>query len=62
MNKKIMDKINKFFIESLKKVVGPWHKPWDPFHPTNQNPFPCNAVSNRRYTGVNIAILWASAV
>ena len=50
----ITDKI----IESLKSGRIPWRKPWSGIDGPRT---PTNFVTKRRYTGVNIPILWAAS-
>lgn len=50
----ITDKI----VESLENGVLPWMKPW-----SNSNlPLPCNGESGRLYSGINVLLLWLSAI
>ena len=56
----IFTQVTKVFIDALKTGAPPWRRPWTP---TETVPgFPVNAGTERRYSGVNITILWASAI
>lgn len=56
----IFIKITKLFIDALKTGAPPWRKPWS--QSLSSPGFPVNAATERRYTGINITILWASAI
>src|SRR4051794_2115739 len=45
-------------IESLKKGKIPWRKPWSAIDGPRT---PTNFVTKRRYSGINIPILWATS-
>lgn len=51
----VTDKI----IAALEQGTAPWLKPWDNVVPYGG--MPCNAVSGRLYSGINILLLWLSA-
>ena len=42
-------------IAELEKGAAPWVKPWSASPGANT---PCNAVSNRPYSGCNVVLLW----
>src|SRR5271165_2189734 len=42
-------------IAELQKGAAPWVKPWSASPGANT---PCNAVSNRPYSGCNVVLLW----
>jgi len=58
-SKQIYHDVTSHFIAAMKDGAPPWVKPWD------ENKFcadlPVNAVSGRKYSGVNITILWTAA-
>lgn len=57
----LYDSVTQRIITELKEGTPPWVKPW-----TGQakgvNLTPANAVSGRPYSGINVLILWASAL
>ncbi len=56
----VFTKVTKVFIDALKNGAPPWRKPWSECCPVPG--YPVNAVTERRYTGINVTILWASAI
>jgi antirestriction protein ArdC len=52
---KVTDKI----LQLLETGCPPWVKPWSSTAGRN---IPCNAISNRAYSGVNTLLLWTSQV
>ena len=44
-------------IAALEKGVVPWVKPWDA-----SSGLPVNAITGRSYRGINVPLLWASAI
>jgi antirestriction protein ArdC len=42
-------------IAELEAGAAPWIKPWSATPATNM---PCNAVTNRPYSGSNVILLW----
>ncbi|MXW47881.1 MAG: DUF1738 domain-containing protein [Gammaproteobacteria bacterium] len=56
----LFTEVTKVFIDALKNGAPPWQKPWSVSSPGPS--FPVNAGTERRYTGVNVTILWASAI
>jgi antirestriction protein ArdC len=56
----VYDKVTQAIIEQLEKGIAPWSRPWGK---GNVAPvMPMNAVSSRRYTGVNVLILWGTMI
>lgn len=51
----VTDKI----IAALEQGTAPWLKPWDSVIPYGG--MPCNAISGRLYSGINVLLLWLSA-
>ena len=49
------------FIDSLSNGCIPWIKPWRCVG-NSADGFPVNAATERRYRGINIPILWSSAI
>ena len=45
-------------IADLERGVVPWVRPWKSL----ASPFPENVISKRRYRGVNVLLLWATAL
>ena len=42
-------------LDELKAGVVPWHQPWSTMPGRTM---PCNGATNRRYSGVNVILLW----
>jgi antirestriction protein ArdC len=42
-------------LNELKAGVVPWHQPWSTMPGRTM---PCNGATNRRYSGVNVILLW----
>jgi antirestriction protein ArdC len=42
----------------LERGAAPWIKPWSATSGANK---PCNAVTNRPYSGCNVVLLWMAA-
>ncbi len=55
----VFSQVTAHFIDALKTGAPPWRKPWS--HSSLAPGFPVNAGTERRYTGINITILWAAA-
>ena len=53
-------RITNQFIDVLKRGAPPWKKPWTQGESTSE--LPINAATERKYSGINITILWTSAV
>lgn len=47
------------FVNALHSGAPPWIRPWN--SPKAINILPSNAITGRRYSGVNITILWSAA-
>ncbi len=56
----IFTQVTKVFIDALKTGAPPWRRPWTPADSVPG--YPVNAGTERRYTGINITILWTSAI
>lgn len=55
----VYERVTETILAELEKGVAPWVKPWVAgAHPT----LPYNAISQRRYSGVNVFLLWESAL
>lgn len=55
----IRERVTNEIIDALQRGVAPWHQPWSASANTG---FPCNAISKRRYSGVNPLLLQLSAL
>ena len=55
----LQKEITQRFIDALENGCVPWIKPWKT---DDTNGFPINATNERRYRGINIPILWSTAV
>jgi antirestriction protein ArdC len=57
----VYDQVTNIIIEQLEKGVVPWQKPW-----TEDNPLPLglpkNLTTGNYYNGINIVLLWSSAM
>ena len=58
MTNALYEDVTKTIIVQLEAGIVPWAKPWGEVGCT----MPCNAVSKRRYSGVNVLILWTAAI
>ena len=58
-NQHLYQKITSQFIEALKTGAPPWVKPWDDVE--HRPVRPRNAYTERKYSGVNVTILWTAA-
>lgn len=56
--KDLYQQVTNKIIESLENGVIPWIKPWG----SANLPLPCNGESGRLYSGINIILLWLSAI
>ena len=54
----LYDDVTSTIITQLENGIVPWAKPWGDVGCT----MPCNAVSKRRYSGVNVLILWTASI
>ena len=53
----IYEDVTAKIVEQLERGVAPWRKPW-----TGGNiQMPCNAVSSRPYSGINVWLLWLAS-
>ena len=48
------------FVDALKNGAAPWIKPWS--NSVSNSDRPTNAVTDRKYSGINVTILWSAAV
>jgi antirestriction protein ArdC len=55
MKRDLYVEVSARIIAELQKGAAPWVKPWSASYGANT---PCNAVSNRPYSGCNVVLLW----
>jgi len=55
MNRDLHADVSARIIAELETGSAPWIKPWSATPGANT---PCNAVSNRLYSGCNVVLLW----
>src|ERR1700752_1281294 len=55
MKRDLYSEVSARIIAELEAGAGPWIKPWSATPGANT---PCNAVSNRPYSGCNVVLLW----
>src|SRR3974377_939596 len=55
MKRDLYAEVSARIIAELEKGAAPWVKPWSATPGANT---PCNAVSNRPYSGCNVVLLW----
>src|SRR3974377_2151181 len=55
MKRDLYAEVSARIIAELQKGAAPWVKPWSATPGANT---PCNAVSNRPYSGCNVVLLW----
>jgi antirestriction protein ArdC len=55
MKSDLYAKVSARIVAELEKGAAPWVKPWSATPGANT---PCNAVSNRPYSGCNVVLLW----
>jgi len=55
MKRDLFSEVSARIIAELQKGAAPWVKPWSASPGANT---PCNAVSNRPYSGCNVVLLW----
>lgn len=55
MSRNLYQEVTQRILTQLQNGTVPWVKPWSA---TAGNNIPCNAVSNRPYSGVNVLLLW----
>lgn len=58
MYKEVTDSI----VAQLEQGALPWLKPWQNMSAGNAADMPCNAISSRSYSGVNVFILWGESM
>lgn len=58
--KDLYQQITDQIVEALEQGTMPWQKPWDNGWP--QMTIPCNGESGRQYSGINVLLLWMSAL
>ena len=58
MKRDLYSEVSERIIGELERGALPWIKPWAATAGAN---VPCNAVSNRPYSGVNVILLWLAA-
>jgi antirestriction protein ArdC len=55
MKRDLYAEVSRRIIAELESGAAPWVKPWSANPGANT---PCNAVSNRPYSGCNVVLLW----
>jgi antirestriction protein ArdC len=55
MNRDLYATVSARIVAELERGAAPWIKPWSATPGANT---PCNAVSNRPYSGCNVVLLW----
>jgi antirestriction protein ArdC len=55
MKRDLQAEVTSRIIAELEAGAAPWVKPWSATPGANA---PCNAVTNRSYSGCNIVLLW----
>ena len=55
MKRDLYAEVSARIVAELEAGAAPWVKPWSATPGTNT---PCNAVSNRPYSGCNVVLLW----
>ena len=55
MKRDLYAKVSARIVAELEAGAAPWVKPWSATPGANT---PCNAVSNRPYSGCNVVLLW----
>ncbi|WP_439923520.1 ArdC family protein [Nitrobacter sp. JJSN] len=55
MNRDLYAQVSARIVAELEAGAAPWIKPWSASPGANT---PCNAVSNRPYSGCNVVLLW----
>jgi antirestriction protein ArdC len=55
MKRDLYETVSAKIITELERGATPWVKPWSAT--AGQN-VPCNAVTNRPYSGCNVVLLW----
>ena len=57
MKRDLYSEVSTRIVAELERGAAPWIKPWSATPGANT---PCNAVSNRPYSGCNVVLLWMS--
>ena len=57
MKRDLYAEVSARIVAELERGAAPWIKPWSATPGANT---PCNAVSNRPYSGCNVVLLWMS--
>src|SRR3981189_762869 len=55
MKRDLYSEVSARIVAELEAGAAPWVKPWSATRGANT---PCNAVSNRPYSGCNVVLLW----
>jgi antirestriction protein ArdC len=55
----VYERVTEDIVRELEQGVAPWLKPWSG---GGSMGIPYNATSQRRYSGVNVLLLWATAL
>ena len=55
MQRNLYAEVSARIIKELEAGAAPWIKPWSATAGANT---PCNAVTNRAYSGCNVVLLW----
>src|ERR1700677_708221 len=55
MKRDLYAEVSARIVAELERGAAPWIKPWSATPGANT---PCNAVSNRPYSGCNVVLLW----
>src|SRR5436190_15340460 len=55
MKRDLYSEVSARIVVELEAGAAPWVKPWSATPGANT---PCNAVSNRPYSGFNVVLLW----
>src|SRR5260370_18719171 len=55
MKRDLYSEVSARIVAELERGAAPWIKPWSATPGANT---PCNAVSNRPYSGCNVILLW----
>jgi antirestriction protein ArdC len=55
MKRDLYEEVSARIVAELERGAPPWVKPWSATAGMNT---PCNAVTNRPYSGCNVVLLW----
>jgi antirestriction protein ArdC len=58
MKRDLYAEVSARIVAELERGAAPWVKPWSATAGANT---PCNAVTNRPYSGCNVVLLWMAA-